>query len=43
MTRTQTTSTLVTRERPKAPASTPGRIGESTTRSDGVPKVKGEF
>ncbi len=43
MTRTQTTPTLVTRERPMAPASTPGRIGESTTRSDGVPKVKGEF
>ena len=43
MTRTQTTPTLVTRERPKAPASTPGRIGESTIRSDGVPKVRGEF
>jgi xanthine dehydrogenase D subunit len=43
MTRTQTTPTLVTRERPKAPASTPGRIGESTNRSDGVPKVRGEF
>ncbi|HKZ26554.1 MAG TPA: molybdopterin cofactor-binding domain-containing protein, partial [Rubrobacteraceae bacterium] len=43
MTRTHTTPTLVTRERPRAPASTPGRIGESTTRSDGVPKVTGEF
>ena len=43
MTRMQTTPTLVTRERPKAPASTPGRIGESTIRSDGVPKVRGEF
>ena len=43
MTRTQTTPTLVTRERLKAPASTPGRIGESTVRSDGVPKVRGEF
>jgi xanthine dehydrogenase D subunit len=43
MTRTQMTPTLVTRERPRAPASTPGRIGESTTRSDGVPKVTGEF
>ena len=43
MTRTQTTPTLVTRERPKAPASTPGKIGESTIRSDGVPKVRGEF
>ncbi len=35
--------TLITRERPKAPTSTPGRIGESTIRSDGVPKVRGEF
>ena len=43
MSRRQTTPTLVTRERPKAPASTPGRIGESTIRSDGVPKVRGEF
>ena len=43
MSRMQTSPTLVTRERPKAPASTPGRIGESTIRSDGVPKVRGEF
>jgi xanthine dehydrogenase D subunit len=43
MSRRQTTPTLVTRERPKAPASTLGRIGESTIRSDGVPKVRGEF
>ena len=43
MSRMQTTPTLITRERPKAPASTPGRIGESTIRSDGVPKVRGEF
>jgi xanthine dehydrogenase D subunit len=43
MTRTQTTPNLVTRERPRAPASMPGGIGESTTRSDGVSKVRGEF
>jgi xanthine dehydrogenase D subunit len=40
MTRAQTTPT---RERPRTPVSTPGRVGEHTTRSDGVPKVKGEF
>ncbi|MDP8946834.1 MAG: xanthine dehydrogenase subunit D [Actinomycetota bacterium] len=40
MSRAQTTPT---RERPRAPVSTPGRVGEHTTRSDGVPKVKGEF
>ncbi len=40
MTRAQTTPT---RERPRAPVSAPGRVGEHTTRSDGVPKVKGEF
>src|SRR5918999_1309277 len=40
MTRAQTAPT---RERPRAPVSTPGRVGEHTTRSDGVPKVKGEF
>ena len=32
-----------TRERPRAPVSTPGKVGEHTTRSDGIPKVKGEF
>jgi xanthine dehydrogenase D subunit len=32
-----------TRERPRAPVSAPGKVGESTTRSDGVPKVRGEF
>ena len=40
MTRAQTTPT---RERPRAPVSTPGRVGEHTIRSDGVPKVTGEF
>jgi xanthine dehydrogenase D subunit len=43
MTRAQTTSTTPTRERPRAPVSTPRKVGEHTTRSDGVPKVKGEF
>jgi xanthine dehydrogenase D subunit len=33
----------MTRERPASPVSTPGRVGESTTRFDGVPKVRGEF
>ena len=32
-----------TRERPAAPVSKPGRVGESTGRPDGVPKVRGEF
>jgi len=32
-----------TRERPGTRVTTPGRIGESTTRADGVPKVRGEF
>jgi xanthine dehydrogenase D subunit len=41
MTSGQTVPT--TRERPRAPVSTPGRIGEHTVRADGVPKVKGEF
>ena len=40
MTRAQTTPI---RERPPAPVSTPGKVGESTIRSDGVPKVRGEF
>src|ERR687896_17180 len=40
MTRAQTTPT---RERQRIPVSTPGKVGEHTTRSDGVPKVKGEF
>jgi len=43
MTRAQTAPTAPTRERPRAPVSTPGKVGEHTTRSDGVPKVKGEF
>ncbi|MCA1848474.1 MAG: xanthine dehydrogenase subunit D, partial [Actinobacteria bacterium] len=33
--------TTPTRERP--PVSTPGKVGETTIRSDGVPKVRGEF
>ena len=40
MTRAQTTPT---RERPPGPVSTPGKVGETTIRSDGVPKVRGEF
>ena len=40
MTRAQTTPT---RERSPGPVSTPGKVGESTIRSDGVPKVRGEF
>jgi xanthine dehydrogenase D subunit len=43
MTRAQTALTTPTRERPRIPVSTPGKVGEHTTRSDGVPKVKGEF
>src|SRR5215217_9246566 len=38
MTRAQTTPT-----RERTPVSTPGRVGETTIRSDGVPKVRGEF
>ncbi|MGI8910894.1 MAG: xanthine dehydrogenase subunit D [Rubrobacteraceae bacterium] len=36
-------TTAPTRERPVAPASTPGGIGESAARPDGVPKVTGGF
>jgi xanthine dehydrogenase D subunit len=43
MTRAETVPTTPTRERPQAPVSTPGRVGESTIRADGVPKVRGEF
>jgi xanthine dehydrogenase D subunit len=43
MTGAETIPTTPTRERPKAPVSTPGRVGENTIRADGVPKVKGEF
>jgi xanthine dehydrogenase D subunit len=39
----RTAETIPTRERPPAPASTPGRIGDSPVRPDGVEKVKGEF
>jgi xanthine dehydrogenase D subunit len=39
----QVTPATPTRERPGAPVSTPGRIGERTPRTDGVPKVRGEF
>jgi xanthine dehydrogenase D subunit len=35
--------TIPTRERPSVPAPTPGRIGDSPIRPDGVEKVKGEF
>jgi xanthine dehydrogenase D subunit len=34
-------TTTPTRERP--PVSTPGKVGETTIRPDGVPKVRGEF
>ncbi|MEW6637285.1 MAG: xanthine dehydrogenase subunit D, partial [Actinomycetota bacterium] len=39
----QTAPTTPTRERPRAPVQTPGRVGEHTVRVDGVPKVTGEF
>ena len=32
-----------TRERPAAPVQRPGEIGVTTTRIDGIPKVRGEF
>jgi xanthine dehydrogenase D subunit len=31
------------RERPAPPVTRPGRVGETTTRADAVPKVRGEF
>jgi xanthine dehydrogenase D subunit len=31
------------RERPQSPIQRPGKVGENSTRADGVPKVKGEF
>jgi xanthine dehydrogenase D subunit len=43
MKRAQMTPATPIRERPRAPVSAPGRVGEHTTRSDGIPKVKGEF
>jgi xanthine dehydrogenase D subunit len=36
-------TTAPTRERPSAPIQTPGVVGTSTSRVDGIPKVKGEF
>ena len=38
-----TQTTAPARERPAAPVSTSGGVGESVARPDGVPKVKGEF
>ena len=35
--------TTPTRERPSPPTSSPGRIGDSPVRPDGVEKVQGEF
>jgi CO/xanthine dehydrogenase Mo-binding subunit len=35
--------TVVTRPRLPAPAFTPNHVGATTTRPDGIPKVKGEF
>ena len=43
MTIEQTAPSVPTREHPRAPVQRPGRVGEHTTRADGVPKVKGEF
>lgn len=43
MTNAQVTPVTPTRERPGAPVATSGRIGDHTTRADGVPKVRGEF
>src|SRR5215203_5094510 len=43
MMRAETIPTTPARERPPAPVSTPGKVGESTIRADGVPKVRGEF
>src|ERR687896_1254876 len=43
MTIEQTAPTAPTRERPSAPVSAPGKVGEHTERADGVPKVRGEF
>src|SRR5215210_1785596 len=41
--RMRSAETVPTRERPSPPTSTPGRIGDSPVRPDGVEKVKGEF
>jgi xanthine dehydrogenase D subunit len=35
--------TVPLRRAPETPVSRPGRVGENTTRVDGVPKVRGEF
>ena len=43
MTIEQTAPIVPTRERPRAPVQIPGRVGEHTTRADGIPKVRGEF
>ena len=43
MTIEQTAPSVPTREHPRAPVQRPGRVGEHTTRADGIPKVKGEF
>ena len=42
MDRAQTTPVTPAREHPATPT-TPGKVGESMVRPDGVPKVKGEF
>ena len=39
----QTVPTAPARERPKAPVQRPNEVGLTTTRADGIPKVKGEF
>jgi xanthine dehydrogenase D subunit len=43
MTHAETIPATPTRGRPVSPVSTPGKVGENTTRADGVPKVRGEF
>ncbi|MGH3088473.1 MAG: xanthine dehydrogenase subunit D [Rubrobacteraceae bacterium] len=43
MIRAETIPKTPDRVRPKTPVSRPGKVGDSTTRADGVPKVKGEF
>jgi xanthine dehydrogenase D subunit len=40
---TPTTPTAPPRERPEAPVQRPNEVGITTTRVDGIPKVKGEF
>ncbi len=43
MTRAETIPRTPERELPGAPTSKPDRVGENTTRADGIPKVTGSF